>query len=292
VELRQLRYAEAVARHGHFTRAAEELHVAQSALSHQVRRLESELGTELFIRTTRSVELTPAGTAVIARARRVLAEIEGLRGDVDELEGLIRGRVAVGALPPMGAIDIPQLLARFQTAHPGVEVRLRGGVVHEFTDLLLRDELDVAFCLQAAPLASGLQVERLGFEELVAALPPGHPLARRKRIGAHELAGAPLISPGPGSALRDAADSFLAEADERPRFSLESLDPFLIRGLVSQGFGVALLPRSVTELPGPELEVRPLRPAVRLGVALVWRRDRHLPPAVRAFVDFVESAAP
>jgi len=287
MELRQLLYAEAVARNGHFTRAAEELHVAQSALSQQIRKLEAELGVELFTRTTRRVELTPEGTAAIARARRVLAEVEGMRGDIDELQGLIRGRITVGVLPPVGGIDLPQLLARFQAEHPGIEVRLRGGVVSEFARFLEHDELDAAFCLLTGPMSASLETEPLGSEELVAALPPDHRLARRRRVSANDLAGTSLITPGAGSSLRDAADAFLADAEEQPRFSLESLDPFLIRGLVAQGFGVALLPRSFTELPGPELALRPLRPQVRLGLSLVWRRDRHLPPAVRSFLDFV-----
>src|SRR3954469_12255880 len=97
MELRQLRYAEAVARHRHFTRAAEELHVAQSALSHQIRRLEAELGTELFERTSRTVVVTEAGQVVAARARSILADVEGVRTQVDELRGLVRGRVSVGA---------------------------------------------------------------------------------------------------------------------------------------------------------------------------------------------------
>ena len=87
------RDAEAVARHRHFTRAAEELHVAQSALSHQIRRLEAELGTELFERTSRRVVPTEVGEAVATRARRVLAEIDGVRGELDELRGLVRGRI-------------------------------------------------------------------------------------------------------------------------------------------------------------------------------------------------------
>ena len=106
MELRQLVYAEAVARHRHFTRAAEELHVAQSALSHQIKRLEEELGIELFERTSRRVVPTEAGDAVAARARRVLAELDGVRGEIDELRGLVRGRIAVGALLPAGEIDV------------------------------------------------------------------------------------------------------------------------------------------------------------------------------------------
>src|SRR5216117_2892596 len=98
MELRQLRYVEAVARHRHFTRAAEELHVAQSALSHQVKRLEAELGTKLFERTSRSVVPTEAGEAVAARARRGRAEVEDVRDDIEDLQGLGRGRVSVGAL--------------------------------------------------------------------------------------------------------------------------------------------------------------------------------------------------
>src|SRR5215207_8927290 len=127
MDLRQLRYAEAVARHRHFTRAAEELHVAQSALSHQIRRLEAELGTELFARTSRTVVPTEAGEAVAARARAVIAEVDGVREEVDDLEGLVKGRITIGALLPAGAIDVPALLARFSHAHPGVDVTLQEG---------------------------------------------------------------------------------------------------------------------------------------------------------------------
>src|SRR5437588_9093650 len=111
MDIRQLRYFEAVARHRHFTRAADELHVAQSALSHQVRRLERELGIELLRRTTRSVAPTEAGELVVARARTIFGEADALRGEIDELRGLVRGRVAVGALLFGGELDIPALLA-------------------------------------------------------------------------------------------------------------------------------------------------------------------------------------
>src|ERR687891_2692622 len=98
MELRQLRYVEAVARHRHFTRAAEELHLTQSALSHQVRRLEAELGIELFERTSRRVTPTEAGLAIAARARRVLAEGDGACEEVDQLRGALRARIWIGAL--------------------------------------------------------------------------------------------------------------------------------------------------------------------------------------------------
>jgi LysR family transcriptional activator of glutamate synthase operon len=107
VELRQLRGVEAVVRHRHFTRAAEELHLAQSARSHQIRRLEHELGTPLFERTSRRVTPTEAGRVIAARARRILAEVDGAREEVDELRGVVRGRIWIGALHPAGDLDVP-----------------------------------------------------------------------------------------------------------------------------------------------------------------------------------------
>src|SRR5688500_4941657 len=138
MELRQLKYLEAVARHRHFTRAAEELHVAQSALSAQVRRLEAELGTALLRRTTRSVELTEAGELAVRHARAALAEADALRSGVDELRGLERGTVAIGALIAAGEIDVPALLQRFHRHHPGIEIEFREGTAEEMFDHLAR----------------------------------------------------------------------------------------------------------------------------------------------------------
>ncbi|HSI80395.1 MAG TPA: LysR family transcriptional regulator [Solirubrobacterales bacterium] len=290
MELRQLRYAEAVARHRHFTRAAEELHVAQSALSHQIRRLEAELGAELFRRTSRRVEPTEAGDALAVRARRILAEVDGVRGDIDELEGLVRGHLWIGALLPAGELDVPALLARFREAYPEIEVSLREGTAGDMLGYLANGEVDAAFSLVATELPDHLAAERLGNEELVAAFPPGA-APRGEGVAASELARHVLVTPRSGSAIKRGTDEFFARAGRRLQVSLESGDPFLLRCLVSSGFGAAVLPRSLTEREGPPIEVRTLRPAVRLAVALLWDRDRSLSPAGRAFIDFVRRSA-
>lgn len=289
VELRQLRYTEAVARHRHFTRAARELHVAQSALSQQVRRLEAELGAELFERTSRSVAPTEAGEAVAARARRILAEVDGIRGEIDELRGLVRGRVGVGALLPAGPLDVPRLLARFAEAFPGIEVGLREGTAGDMLRYLAADEVDAAFTLQP-DLPDDLEVEALGEEELVAVFPPGA-APDRKLVGARELARLPVVTPRSDSAIAKALVEFFAQADVPLHVSLESGDPFLLRCLVSTGFGASALPLSLVRREGPPVEVRQLRPAVKLPVGLVWRRGRHQSPAGRAFIDFVRERA-
>jgi LysR family transcriptional regulator, transcription activator of glutamate synthase operon len=288
MELRQLRYVEAVDRHGHFTRAAEELHVAQSALSHQIRRLEAELGTELFERTSRSVATTEAGEAVAARARTVIAEVDGVRGEIDELNGLIRGRISIGALLPGGKLDVPQLIGRFTEAHPGIEVDLHEGTAGDMMRALDEDEVHAAFSLLAGPLPEGLVAERLSEEELVAAFAPGR-APKRGRLAAADLRDYPIVMPRSGSATKRVADEFFASAGEPRHLALESGDPYLLRCLVAGGFGAAILPRSITAREGPRIEVRGLRPSIRLPVMLVWRERRHISPAARAFIEFART---
>ncbi len=286
MELRQLVYVEAVVRHRHFTRAAEELHVAQSALSHQVRRLEAELGTELFERTSRRVAPTAAGEAVAIRARRVLAEIDGVRDELDQLRGLLSGRIEVGALLPGGAIDVPALIARFSRAHPGIDVGLREGTAGEMLELLAADAIDLSFALVHGPLPAGVEMLPLSEEEVVAAFPPGLAPAPGA-VEAGTLADRALATPRSGSAIKRAADEYFARAGHELHSSLESGDPFLIRCLVSGGFGAALLPASLTERQGPAVETRPLDPPLRIPVALLWRAGRRRSAAAEAMIAFV-----
>ncbi len=286
MELRQLRCVEAVARHRHFTRAAEELHVAQSALSHQIRRLELELGIPLFERTSRRVAPTEAGEAIAARARRVLAEVDAARQEIDELRGVLRGRIRIGPLMPAGGLDVAGLLARFSQAHPGVEVGLREGLAADMLRLLAAGELDAAFCLLAGEMPDDLAVERLSREEVVAVFAPDRAPAAPD-VTVAELGRHAIIAPRRGSAVTSVLDRLFADAGLTLRPALESGDPFLLRALAAQGFATAILPRSLTALEGPALELRSLRPAVHLPVALVWRRGRSTSPAARAFVEFV-----
>jgi DNA-binding transcriptional LysR family regulator len=288
MELRQLRYVEAVARHRHFTRAAEELHVAQSALSHQIRRLESELGTELFERTSRRVSATEAGDAVATRARRVLAEVEGVREEIDELRGVTRGRISIGALLPGGEIDVPGLLARFSGTHPGIEVALREGTAGDMLRYLEEDTIDAAFCLLYGELPKGVASEVLSEDEVVAVFAPGA-APEKDRIGVSDLEARSIVAPRSGSTIKAAVDDLFARSGKQLRVSLESADPFLLRCLVAGGFGVGILTLSLARREGPPIEVRSLGPSLRLPVALLWRENRHISPAATAFIEFVRA---
>jgi DNA-binding transcriptional LysR family regulator len=288
MELRRLRYFEAVARLRHFTHAAEELHVAQSALSHQVRALEQELGIGLLNRTTRSVEPTEAGILVAARARAVMAEIDALLQEVGELRGLARGRVTIGALLFGGELNIPAMLADFTEAHPQIEVGLREGTVQRMLEMFSEGSIDLAFALEVEP-PDGLERLALSSEELAVIMSPGHPLARRKALTPAVLADHPLIAFERGSSVRRMVDEAFLRAGVTPQIALEGNDLALVRSLVAQGIGLAIIPRSFAELPGPEIALRPVQPALRMTVALWWRRGRSLAPAARAFVEFARS---
>jgi DNA-binding transcriptional LysR family regulator len=291
MELRQLRYFEAVVRHRHFTRAAEELHVAQSALSHQVRRLEDELGVELLHRTTRSVEPTHAGELVARHARSILREAESLADEIKDLRGVVRGRLTVGALLFGGELDIPALLGRFTARFPGVEVSLREGSVRRLSAGLRDGSIDMTFALEAEPPD---EFERLPLstERLALVLAPDHRLAGSEPLPVAELDGEPLIAFADGSSVRRLVDRAYADAGAAPRIALEGTDLALVRALVAQGIGLAILPRTFAELPGPPITLRPLEPELEMTVALWWRRDRHLSPAARAFQEFAETHRP
>jgi DNA-binding transcriptional LysR family regulator len=151
---------------------------------------------------------------------------------------------------------------------------------------LAADELDAAFCLLAGEIPDDLAIERLSQEEAVAAFAPGSAPAA-PHVGVADLRQRAIVAPRRGSAITSAVEELFADADARLRLALESGDPFLLRSRAARGFATAILPRSLTALEGPAIEVRSLHPAVHLPVALVWRRERRAPPAARTFIDFV-----
>ncbi len=290
MELRQLRYFAAVAEQRHFTRAAETLHVAQPALSQQIRRLEQELGLTLLDRTSRSVRVTEAGEAVLRRARRALGEVDAIVPDLDALRGLRTGRVLVGAIQSLGPYDLAGLLAAFQAVHPGIDLILREETTQEMLALLAADELDLAIASIDPPPPSEFDTQRVYDEDLVLAVHPGHPLAGRARLALVDLPDEPFILFREGSGLRATTERALATAGLAPRARLESTELSRVRALVARGLGVAIMPRSETSPPGPRVAAIALGPpALRRHVGLVWRRERRHPPAAEAFLGFARA---
>ncbi len=145
MELRQLRYLVALAEEGNFTRAAAGEHIAQPAMSQQIRRLENELGLALVERTTRRVALTEAGELLVVRCRRILAELEAAEDELQALRGMHTGHVTIGAMHTMGPVDLSLVLALFRQRHPNVRFTVREQSSEEMAEMLRVDELDLAF---------------------------------------------------------------------------------------------------------------------------------------------------
>jgi DNA-binding transcriptional LysR family regulator len=297
MELRHLRTIAAVARHRSFTRAGEELHLAQSAISQQIRRLEQELGVEVFRRTSRSVELTAEGRVILGYAQRVLAEVDGLHSELEELTGLLRGQLRIGGVYPTGPYDLFGMLADFRAAHPGVAVHMVEDTQDDVLAALRADELDCAFtALDPDALGNEFAATLLWKEEIVVALPVDHALCARPRVTFEELAAEDLIAYRENSALRRRLERTMADRGLEPRNAFICTEMAAVRGLASKGLGVAVIPRSVAEQPGPPIELRPIGPErLTWPVALVWRAARHQTPAGKAFLkvalDYAERTA-
>src|SRR5215831_21145466 len=182
MEVHQLTYFESVSRHLHFTRAAEELHVAQPSVSQQIRKLETELGAPLFHRMKRHVALTEAGKSFLPHARAVLQRLEEARLEVQELSGMRKGSLAVGAPPSVGTHLLPRALAGFSQVHPGINLSFREAGSRTLLKLLEDGELDLAVVIQPIRHAV-LETQPLLEEELLLAMPCTHPLALRRGAG-------------------------------------------------------------------------------------------------------------
>lgn len=289
MELRQVRYFAAVARHRHFTRAAEDLGLAQPALSQQVRNLERELGVELLDRSGRRVRLTDAGAAFLVWAERILADVAAAESEMAEFAGLRRGRVVVGATPvhAVGRVDLPGLLAAFHARHPGIEVALREATTDDLVGDLALGRIDVAIgALIGGAIPDGIAAHPLYAEDLVVMAAPKHPLAGRTSASVADLAADLLVLSTPGSPTRRAVSEAAGAAGVPLRIAFEASEPALVRSIAARGLALAVVPRSLAEEPGEPVAILPLDGLPGRTVALLWAADRPRPAASRAFLAF------
>ena len=284
VDLIQLRYFQAVARHQHVSRAAAELHVAQPALSRSIARLEAELGVPLFDRRGRRVQLNRFGAMFLARAGRALGELEQGQHELRDAAGLTQGTVAIAAETLR---TVSGLVAGFLAGHPDVRFRLCQSPAPLMSAQLQAGEVDL--CLASQPLSgAALRSVELLSEEVLLAVPPSHNLARHTHAEVSALAGEPFVATRPGYWQRALTDRIFAGSGTEPVIVCEGDEPYAIRGLISAGVGIGLMPAMARRL-APDPPVSWLRldaPDCRRTLSLVWRADAYLPAAARALADF------
>lgn len=249
MELRQLEHFLAVADECHFTRAARRMHVSQSGLSASIRALEIELGAPLFLRTTRQVELTQAGRALLPEARRALGSVESAKDAVAAVQGLLRGTLSVGSLQCLHVVHLPAVLARFHEIHPGVELRMRQSGNAELVEEVRAGRLDLAFVTRQPKMADDLRVSTLASEPLVLACAPESPFATRDSIELSELDGQPFVDFNADWGTRDEVDRALTAAGVDRHVAVEVNDVHSLLDFVGFGLGVALVPQSFAVKP-------------------------------------------
>jgi DNA-binding transcriptional LysR family regulator len=286
MELRHLRYFEAVARHSHVTRAAAELHIAQPALSKQISQLEHELGVALFDRVGRNVRLTEAGEALLPHARTVLSQVEAARAEMAERVGLRRGRATVGTPPTVGTQLLPQALAMFNQRYPGIELRLHEAGVQTLLDLLETGLVDVA--VVTLPVEDeALTVVPLFTEELVVVVGLNHPLHGCKKITLEALHTEGWVLSPKNYELREATLAACKQANFAPRVVLDGGEMDTLLRLVAAGVGIALVPRLAVQNNNDLGVLQVSNQTLTRSLGIVWRGDRIASPAARALREFL-----
>ncbi|WP_342801418.1 LysR family transcriptional regulator [Nocardia sp. No.11] len=283
MELQQMRYVLAVAETDSFTRAAERCLVVQSALSHQIARLERELGAKLFERTSRRVRLTQAGAAFLPAARQCLDAAERAAAEVAAAVGEVRGRLAVGLIPTVAAVDLPAALREFRTAYPHVRISLRVGASEELAEQVEQGVLDVAFLgLPTTTRPSGVAAHELARDKLVAVVAPGHPLAEEPSVDLRRLSTEVFVDLPAGTAGRIQSDLAFAAAGLTRDVAFEVTTADYIARLVSQDLCVAMMPAAhAPQLTG--VRIVTVTDAPSRVEYVVWNRaDRS--PAASAFL--------
>lgn len=286
MDLRQLEYFVAVAEARNFTRAAQRVHISQSGVSAQIRRLERELGAELFDRSARSAELTAAGKAALEHARNALAAAGAVGRAVGEITGLLRGNLNVGMVIGCTVTPLFDALAGFHRAHPGVELALREDSSDRLVDEVRSGVLDLAL-IGAEAEPTGLDALTILSEPLVAAVPAGHELPGPE-VTLADLAAHPVICMPPGTGLRAVFDRACAARGVEPVIALQASAATAIADLAQRGLGVGVLSESMVA-GFPELTALPITDATDPALlAITWRPEANV--AAREMISYCRRA--
>lgn len=284
-----MQYFVRVARLQHVTRAAEELHVAQSAVSRQIHRLEEELGVELFKQKGRNVQLTPVGKMFLRRAESILTDLDRAVMEIREFLDPEAGEIRLGFPHSLGYHMIPQVVAAFRKLHPNVKFRFRQGMYASLVRDVAEGEIDLAFISPNPENNDQVIGEVLLTEELFAIVPDNHPLALEMSIDLSRLKDETFVLFSPGYSLRPIVWNACKEAGFTPIIGFEGEETDTIRGLVAAGMGVSLLPemalyRTSTMMPAV---VKLSHPHVTRTIGLIRRKNTKLPSVVEMFHSFL-----
>lgn len=285
MNIRHLQYFKTVADLKSFTKAAEQLHVAQPALSMAIRKLEDELELALLHRKERRVSLTDEGQCLYQHTEKILNANADALLEMQELKGLLRGEVRVGIPSMLGSYYFPPILMAFRDRYPQLTLKVVDGGAGRLQQLLEQGELDLAVIVDEQ-ISSKLQSEIFLREQMMVVIPEDHPYAPLKEISYSQLFEEELVMFNSGFFHRNVVDRLAQEQQLAPRISIETNLIPLIKSIVKQGFAITTLMAMVVE-DEPALVARPFQEQVWLDLSIAWRRDGYLSQANQAFVEFL-----
>jgi len=286
VHLEEVEWFVALAEIEHVTEAAAELGVSQPTLSRALARFEAQVGTPLFDRVNRRLRLNAYGQIMLEHARRSVAEMQSAVERIDALRDPDTGRVRLAFLHSLASWYVPEQLRRFRESAHKISFDLFQGPAHEINDRVLNGQADIGIT-SPRPKAPDLTWHRLYEERLCLAVPRGHRLATRARVRLSAAAAEPFVALGRQAGLRQLTDELLAEEDLHPDIVFEATEVPTIEGLVSAGFGVAVVPVPRDDDAARVVHVPLSNVGAKREVGLVWGRDRTMPPPVERFVTFL-----
>jgi LysR family transcriptional activator of glutamate synthase operon len=291
MELRQLQYFVKVARKEHFTKAAEELHVAQSAVSRQIHQLEEELGIHLFVHVGRNVHLTRAGKLFLSRIEAILTDLEKSVVEVRELLDPELGEVRLGFPHSLGVNLVPSVVAQFRKEHPKVKFKFKQGKFNSLINDVMNNEVDLALISPFPEQHDQVTGELLITEELFAILPPNHILSEYQTLRLEQLKEETFVLFSEGYSLRPIVMDACMRAGFKPIIGFEGEETDTIRGLVAAGMGVSLLPEmALVEIsPLQPVKIKITEPQVTRTIGLIRRSNENLPRVAEAFRHFLHN---
>ena len=286
MELSQLKYFQAVANIRQFTKAAQSIHVSQSALSRSMAKLEDELGTELIHRGGQGITLTSAGEHFLFHVDRILRELEAAEQELSvDAEG-DAGTVTLSFLHSFGGYILPMLLSEFHRSYPQIQIKLNQNNSAYLAKQVAEGKTDLCLCSNMV-MSDNIAWTYLWSEELFVVVPQDHPLAGRESVELAEIESEPLITMKPSYSLRMVVDQSFELASSHPEIVFEGDDVNTLASLVAARLGVSLLP----QIPSTEhlgiVYIPVSFPACRRAVGIAWNATRQLNPASIRFQQFV-----
>lgn len=286
IETRQLRYFIAVAEERHFGNAADRLMMAQPPLSQQIKQFEKNLGTTLLTRSTRSVELTPAGELLLIRGRRILEELESIEASVRRVGEGLQGILRLGFTGTATYGIMPRVVRHAASSYPGLALDVTGEkLTPDLVEALESNRIDIAV-LRPPVSSSSIEYSVVTQERVVAALPANSPLSTRGELVMSDLAPQDLIGYPSNSALSQDLAAAWHQLGVRPNYVQRVSETSTLLSLVAAGVGVALVPESATSIQIGGTVFLPVKDAPVLELAVAWRRT-DVSPAVQRFIPFV-----